>query len=376
MEFSDDSSLYVFSQTGALLYTNSNIEVIDQYVVDHFYEIEEHSGYNEYLEIEYSRYQVPLYKAEENNWTLFSLTPSVLEESLYQSTIIIIVICFILIFLAIVIAISISRSISKPISSLILVMRSVSKGNLSARAPEVKGREMKELYSYFNEMLERIDNLIKTNNENQEALLKSELSILQAQINPHFLYNTLNSIRWIAIINHQNQIKKLVDGLSVLLRGIFKIDGEFVTLKNEILILQSYIEVMKVRYRNFEVFFDIPESLYEMKVMKFMLQPLIENSIIHGFKDINRIGEIHIKAFIDVKDLIIQINDNGVGYDSTKVKMIMGGKDDSKEKLSHIGIYNVHKRIQLHFGDEYGIRIFENKPMGTKVELKVKAITD
>ena len=226
---------------------------------------------------------------------------------------------------------------------------------------------MKELCSHFNIMVDRIGALIAENNEKQKKLTKTEIAVLQAQINPHFLYNTLNSIRWLALINNQDQIKNMVDCLSNLLIHAFRVEEDYITLKEEYDLLISYVSIMKIRYKTFELRFEADEAACRCHVLKFTLQPFVENSILHGFQGINYMGIITIRAVLRENRLVIRIEDNGTGMSGENQALLTS--PDTEEKSRGVGIANVQKRIQLHFGPEYGVSICDGMEKGAAVEI-------
>ena len=277
--------------------------------------------------------------------------------------------CLLFVVIAMGVAIYISSSISNPIRSLIGTMNRISNNNFSLRTEVYEGFEIQELCIHFNNMIEKINLLMKETEMKQKSLVKMELSMLQAQINPHFLYNTLNSIRWISIINKQNQIKNLIDSLSRLIMNSFRMPDELITIEDELSILESYVYIMKVRYSNFNIQIEIDDALLHYKILKLTLQPLIENSITHGFNLIEYTGLISIRFEKHADYLIIRVADNGSGIPADVKMKIERQSTEANSGFSRLGISNVNRRIKLHYGSNYGIKIIDNEPVGTIIEI-------
>jgi two-component system, sensor histidine kinase YesM len=375
LRFGTNSAFYILSKDNSIIYS----QVSNPQYHDYLQSIKGRilNGENSFT-IKNSAgavFHITSYSSTYSGWTLVNIVPmSYMLSGMNFNRNIIIIFCTVFVLFTIIPAASISNSINKPVKNLIQTMRKISIGNLSLRVQVDNGFETKELCNHFNKMIDEINILIRENEDKQKALVKTELSMLQAQINPHFLYNTLNSIRWVAIINGQDQIKNLIDSLSKLLMNSLKKNDELITIENELSILQSYITLMKVRYKNFHVKYDTAEIQMSYKVLKFVLQPFIENSIIYAFNNINYLGVITI-SFEKQPDFInIKVADNGSGIHHEEKERILAFTDPQKNQFSNIGIFNVHKRIQLHYGDNFGIRIHDNKPAGTIIEIKLPII--
>jgi two-component system sensor histidine kinase YesM len=282
---------------------------------------------------------------------------------------------FAFISIAIFISTIVATDIVSPFKRLALTMDNISKGDMSLKAGPEQNPETDKLCRYFNRMISRINTLMAENEEKQKAIAKSELETLYAQINPHFIYNTLNSIQWIALINNQKQIHDIIKSLTFLLKSCFSIDTSFITVKEESKILDSYVTLMKVRYGNFEVeYIYEDERILSSKMLKLILQPLVENSILHGFRKIDYLGRIIIYVHTDKDNLLITIKDNGIGIDDTTMKRLMSSDFKRNSSFNSIGIYNVRRRIFLNHGTDYGLKISPNMPNGTIIEIKLPII--
>jgi sensor histidine kinase YesM len=363
----------IFDPSGDIIYSRSNSSADVRYLQRYVGTLprEAHSRlmtYNQAL------YLVTYYTSSYSGWTLVNMVPmSELYRGMQVNRYLVIVFSILFIILSIIVAIYITFSITHPIKRLIYVMRGISAGDMSLRAEIDEGPEMRELGSYFNAMVEELNQLIAENEQKQKALVKTELSMLQAQINPHFLYNTLNSIRWISIINKQDQIKNMVDSLAKLIMNTFRKSDSEINIEDELNILDSYINLMKVRYTQFNVIVKMEGDIGHLKILKFILQPFIENSILYGFSDIDYLGEIQISFARQDAMLHIDIADNGKGRPED-IFARLAQKKEEYSQFNNIGIPNVEKRIQLHYGDRYGLEVLANEPCGVLIRIKLPLI--
>lgn len=228
--------------------------------------------------------------------------------------------------------------------------------------------EIGELTNTYNYMIDKIQILMEQIREEEELKNKEKIKLLSMQIGPHFIYNTLNSLKWMAMINKQENIRKMTESLIKLLMNSTYEIGEMITLRQEIELLECYVYIQRIRYGNFIINFDIPDELRECKVGKMLLQPIVENCIIHGFSGKSGIGTIKIAATASGNDLIISIEDNGKVSDSNNYSM--------QSHKKSIGLGNIQERIKLNFGSEYYCTIKGEKGIGTTVKLKLPLIME
>jgi two-component system sensor histidine kinase YesM len=267
------------------------------------------------------------------------------------------------------------KEIVRPIKNLIHTMKNIDNFNYSIGIEENGVMEIEELKESYNKMLRRIDRLIRERDEKEKERSKEEIKALQAQINPHFLYNTLNSIRLMSMITKVDSIKNMTDAFMKLLLGTFRSTNKYVTLHEELENLKNYIYIMKVRYGdNIEVKYNMEESLKDLYLIKLILQPIVENSILHGLNDMNRKGIICIKAYSEDKNLIIEVIDNGKGIDENQLKKLF--TKENKDGFNKIGVINVDKRVKLNFGEKYGLTIKSKKNHYTIVKYKLPIILE
>lgn len=267
-----------------------------------------------------------------------------------------------------------STAITKPISELNEKIKLVEKGDLSVNIKVKSNDELGQLSRSFNNMVIRLKNLINELLEEQKKKSDMEFQILQAQINPHFLYNTLDSIKWLAAIQNVNNICDMASSLINLLKYNISRSDSSVTLAEEIESVNNYIKIQKCRYGDiFSVQYEIMEETLSCKVLRFILQPIVENAIFHGFENMDGDGVIIIRSFFENENLIIEVEDNGVGMDGESLANIIVDHN-RKDKFSGIGLRNIEERIKLYFGEKYGLSFQSSLNKGTKVTITLPCI--
>lgn len=273
-----------------------------------------------------------------------------------------------LILLSVLVAFLLSRTITKPINALITASRRVAGGNFSADTPVPHGRDFKLLTESFNHMETQIDRLIHENYEISLREKETQLMALSMQINPHFLYNTLNTINMLAIQNNDEETSELIVDLSEMLQYTFKNTSEKCTLADEIAWVSNYLDIMSRRYDNvFVTRMDIEEELVDCRVPKFLLQPLVENSILHGFSQRQEGGVLTIRITRQEEDMIILVSDNGKGMDEAQLE----NYTDSLARDGHVGISNIHRRLSLLYGEHYKIQVKSEPEKGTRITIRI-----
>lgn len=281
---------------------------------------------------------------------------------------------FILLVVSVSLTILFSRFFSGRISRLVKKMKKVEDGNLNL-GDIIEGKdEISVLDHHFIQMIIKLKKTINELYISQLEKRDAELAALQSQINPHFLYNTLESINSIASINGINDISDICQKLGDMFHYSINTDRkEIVTLYDEIKHISNYVFIQRIRFNNlFDIYYDIPEEMYYCRVIKFILQPIVENSICHGFNGKPGKYCLEVSGRIEDKKIILRIQDDGVGISKEDLadlnvsinnvdQNVLGGYKGS------IGIKNVNSRIKLAYGDEYGISIFSELNVGTKV---------
>lgn len=252
--------------------------------------------------------------------------------------------------------------ITKPIIRIKKAMKLLERGNFQVHIPERNRDELGQLIHMFNNMSGRIQTLIEENYASRLREKEAELMALNLQLNPHFLYNTLTTMYWIAIENNQQEISRIMRSLAEMLQTSTRNKSETWPLSTDLDWMEKYIYIMSSRFEDqFTVRFDIEEELKDMEVPKLFLQPFVENAIIHGFAEMEEGGEIEIKGWSTKEKVIFSVTDNGAGFSKEKQARLQAGEVQST------GMPNVDKRIKLLYGEGHGIEIFSIEGEGTRV---------
>ena len=268
-----------------------------------------------------------------------------------------------------------SQLLSRPLRDLASAM-----GSFEADADHfiyrpVEGtREVRELSSSFGHMVLRIQRLMSTVRQEEVNLRKTELKALQAQINPHFLYNTLDSIAWMCEQGRSGDAVKMIHALARLFRISISRGHELIPIAKEIEHAENYLEIQKYRYKNqFTYSFDVDPGCLDYCCNKITLQPIIENAIMHGLDLMVDESRIQVCVSQDGDDIVFRVRDNGVGMSAEQVRAILG--EDAQDRTG-IGIKNVNDRLRIYFGGQYGLHITSELDVGTTVELRMPKIRE
>ena len=300
------------------------------------------------------------------DWTVVSvLSYDYVFHGLYIVNISNTIIAGVMTLISFVLALIISSGLIGPIKSL---KKRVTTASLHADVIEERGDEIYELEKSFNEMLLRISELIDKNEEESENKRKLELYALQMQINPHFLYNTLDAIAWLAKLKKQPEIERLVIALAKFFRLSLHKGDKFIKVYEEIDIVKNFIEIELIRFPDkFDVEYNIDESTKHYETMKLILQPIVENSIKHGISGMDTKGHITINSYCDEDFIYYQVIDDGLGFDP-KSNLLNSKKISTS---SGYGIKNVDERIKLEYGFDCGVSVDSKPHGGTKVTIKI-----
>lgn len=293
-------------------------------------------------------------------------------QSFFVSMIEISVIAFVAVLLLIVfISHYIPLSISRPITELVEVTQQVSQGNLQVRSHVNTGVEAKQLSESLNTMIDKINALLEQVKKEQIRIRKAEFELLQAQINPHFLYNTLDTIIWLAESDEQKQVVHMVESLSDFFRTSLNQGKDIISIKEEIQHVRSYLEIQQMRYQDIlEYEINVPEEFYQNTIPKITVQPLVENALYHGIKNKRGKGKITVRGYREGSCFILQVQDNGIGMQPERLEQVRNALVHKQFVESKVyGLYNVNERIRLNCGEEYGLRISSTYQEGTTVKI-------
>jgi len=276
------------------------------------------------------------------------------------------IIALLLLSVAAFFAIMLADAVTSPVLKLRESMLQVQHGDFDVHLDDIRTTdEIGDLVTSFETMTGEINHLLENNVKAEKEKRANEMKALQAQINPHFLYNTLDSIIWMSQAGKKDDVIRMTSSLSKLLRRSISNPEEMVTLAEEIDQVKNYLVIQKMRYRDkLEYEIDINDELKDKMVIKLLLQPLVENAIYHGIKNKDGKGLISIRQFVEYGNLCISVQDDGVGMTPDELEHIY---DEHKENTggTGVGVYNVDKRIKLHYGADYGVFYRSWQGMGT-----------
>lgn len=262
------------------------------------------------------------------------------------------------------VAIRMSSSLTKPVSSLTEAMQRVQEGRLDTRIELEREDEFGQLAKNFNIMTVELQEYMERQVGQQRELNEANIAMMQAQLNPHFLYNTLDTMKWVAKAHGIQELAMMATKLAKILRTSIS-KAQFITLKEEMELVESYIRIQEIRFAGkFHYEESVPEELQVCIVPKLMIQPIVENAILHGFEG-RQDGHIRVQACQKEQELWIEVRDDGCGIPAEILKQLNDRKQ--KKQSGHIGLYNVDTIIQLNYGKEYGLRIDQPGEGGTCV---------
>ncbi|WP_270165546.1 sensor histidine kinase [Paenibacillus sp. SYP-B4298] len=265
-----------------------------------------------------------------------------------------------------------STVITRPIKALMRNMTLVEKGQFE-RLPAISSRDEIGLLSHrFNQMSTELKQLVERIHQEEAEKATAEIQALQSQINPHFLYNTLGTIKWIASMQRADKIVDMTEALISLLRYAARYEGSMVPIREELDNIDHYMTIQNVRYYNLiEMVYEVDEELLDYRVPKLILQPIVENAIFHGLGESEEDGLITVRIFKETTKLHIQIADNGSGMDQETLQSLKASMAARQGQSYGIGVRNVHRRIQLYFGEQYGITFTSEQDEGTTFTITI-----
>ncbi|MGL4741863.1 MAG: sensor histidine kinase [Sarcina sp.] len=309
-------------------------------------------------------------------WKIVSVIPTSDITNMYRGIGVFFVMLMILMILILIFVNKlVSKKISGPLINLTNKVIEFENGNEETDFVVGGSYEVEHLGNALNFMVMKMNRLIRNIIIEQESKRKLELDILQAQINPHFLYNTLDSVIWMVECEKNKEAIVMTSALAKLFRISLNKGKNLLLLSDEINHIESYLTIQKIRYKDrFDVEINIGEGLENLQTLKLIIQPIIENAIYHGVESLYDEGEIKIDVFRDDLFLFIVISDNGIGIKEEKLETILKKKRNFKSNGSGVGLRNVNERIKLYFGDEYGLTIKSELDIGTEVTITLPII--
>ncbi len=358
-EFGDDAEILFRDEDGELLYTT----------------LDSKNWQEEYEKLLKNNIEVRTY-SDKYGFSATSLLPeNIVYEKAYITMLIILAVAVICILLAVFLSEFVARMIEEPIGKLNILLKEVKSGNLQVRAKvtEAPG-EFEEVCGSFNDMVENMERLIYQVRVEENEKAKAQYQALQAQISPHFILNTINTIKWMSIIQGNKSIEKALDSFARLLEFAARRKEELIPIREELKQMEYYIDILSLRYYNkFSIEFDVEEEVKRYGTIKFLLQTIVENSVFHGFGTQSELGKIHVGIHKINGDILYEVEDDGKGIAQERIEQILNHSEPDKRGMVKIGIYNINRRIKLIFGKEYGVSIESQEGKYTIVRVKIPA---
>ncbi|MFD0712075.1 sensor histidine kinase [Paenibacillus sp. GCM10027626] len=320
--------------------------------------------------------QAVYYRLGDTGWTVIKLVPiSEFVKDIWTLRYTMIGIITVALAAALLISYYWIRKLTKPLKQLSQGMLEMEKGNLGIKLNSTANNELGMLARGFNRMSESISNLIDENRRAEEQKAKLEIRMLQSQIQPHFLYNTLNTIKWMAVVIKADNIAGSLTTLASLLKPIFNRSDLMWTFREETGYIDNYVKLMNMRYGGgIQIEWQLNETILHCQVLRFILQPIVENAIIHGIEAKNYTGSIHIAAAEKEGTITLAVSDTGGGMTAERLHLLRNVLDGADSPTFGIGLQNVNKRIQLHFGPHYRLEADSSPGEGTTITLKFPKI--
>lgn len=375
-QITEHSKVFILDGKGRIIYVNVN----NDYIGGLFTDVDLLANLDFTKELNHividKEYYVAISKSHYSGFQVVSMIPrdELFSEIDYIKSFLI-AICFILILISVLIALGISISITKPLRKLKEQMSKVQRGNLDVKSGIYNG-EIGELGTVFDKMVNEIKDLIRQVEIQQKEKSDAELTALQAQISPHFIYNTLNTIKIMARMQGSKGIEDSLNSVIEILSFAVKTKSDIISIEEELIQLEYFIHIINLRYfESFNFILHIDEEVKSYGTLKYLLQTIIENAIYHGFNNKCNRGNIYIAITKEENQLKYLIIDNGVGIEGNKITYILS-KEHSKHdnRFNKIGLYNVNKRIKATYGQQYGIQIRSKVGYYTRVEAIIPAV--
>lgn len=375
VELDKNMNVYILDQNKHLAYTTEENEIHkDDFMA--LFKSEIDSGHvsvggNDYILVSSS--------LSDTGWMAYTTVPyDTITMRSTQLLLTFFVLCLVCMLIIIIVTYAVSGYFTKPIITLQQAMKTVSKGDLSIRVSEKRSDEFGDLNAGFNNLMEKLDQLIKDVSEAQVRRNVAEYQMLQSQINPHFLYNTLDTIRMMAVISDEDTIATALLHLSTLFRYHTKKGTRLVTIKEELIQINNYLYLQKLRFQDrLQITYEIQEDILDYKMPKILLQPILENSLSHGFSDTAHTYVLQIKICQESNYIAFTISDNGCGMSQDTLLALRQRLSTLEDDEQHgIGLYNVNKRLHLYFSDIGGLVIESEQQKGTTVIFRIPILND
>lgn len=327
------------------------------------------------VSIDGQKLEISAVENEKTGWRLICVIPtSAMTGSVIHNAMISLIGCFALAILCIYLSVRLTRRFTQTFQPLLKTIGRIEQGDLDARVPEMNTREMVAVGRVFNHMMNRYDEQVQRNALQQSALLRAQLSALQGQLSSHFLYNTLDAINWSLIERGENDISASVVKLGSLLRYSLDSAGDTVQLSRELEAVTCYLDICKLRFEDRLRFsIDVDSRFLLISVPRFMLQPLVENGIVHGCEKSGGQVTLSLRGFIEGAFFVIEVFNSGSSFPQDVIERLQREHDLPLRQRAHIGLSNVADRLKTLYGDAYTMRVCNLPGEGALVRLQLPA---
>ena len=361
-QLSNDEGFGIISKENEPIYINSILETSGIFDKLHYAWIS-NSKYDDY----FNDYYITIQNIENTGFKQIVVHPKVLSSSTMNRMYLMVGLLAVLSFIVcIIVAQKTTTSFTQPINQMNQAMKQVQEGKLDTSIPVLRNDEFGVLSQNFNVMTQELSNFLEQKIETQRKLADIQVAMMQAQLNPHFLYNTLDTIKWMAKSAKVEPISQLSQKLARILRTSI-VKEQFITIGEEFQICSDYGEIQNIRFQGkYQFLFDCPKDLLSYKIPKLIIQPLVENAIIHGLR-MKETGIIKIFASKNNDAIILSVQDNGIGIDDEMMQFI--NTHQWKQIDGHIGMYNVDSILRLHYGVNSGLHAQRLEEGGTLIQI-------
>ena len=315
--------------------------------------------------------------SDSTGWTTVGVIPlRYINKDLAGIQYLTVIIIVLTIIIGVAVSVIIAQSLILPLENTVNALEKFSRGDFAVRLKENRCDEIGKLNRIFNKAIKEINELMQKVTQSEILNKEMEFKTLQSQMNPHFLYNTLDTINWLAFKEKQTEICNLVAAISSLIRASISNKKSIITIEQELDYVKNYIYIQHIRYKDrFDIIYDIDESLLKQAVPKLIIQPIVENAIIHGIENSKNKNLLYISVKRENECIIIIVKDTGIGMTDEKVSELLkeplNAEGDEQKAHTNLGLYAVHKRIQLMYGDLYGLTVQSQAGEGTTVTLHI-----
>ena len=315
--------------------------------------------------------------SDSTGWTTVGVIPlRYINKDLAGIQYLTVIIIVLTIIIGVTVSVIIAQSLILPLENTVNALEKFSRGDFAVRLKENRCDEIGKLNRIFNKAIKEINELMQKVTQSDILNKEMEFKTLQSQMNPHFLYNTLDTINWLAFKEKQTEICNLVAAISSLIRASISNKKSIITIEQELDYVKNYIYIQHIRYKDrFDIIYDIDESLLKQAVPKLIIQPIVENAIIHGIENSKNKNLLYISVKCENECIIIIVKDTGIGMTDEKVSELLkeplNTEGDEQKAHTNLGLYAVHKRIQLMYGDLYGLTVQSQAGEGTTVTLHI-----